>query len=282
MLELPELEVMAQLLNERIGGRRICGASSRHPWTLKTVDPAVDDLIGAHLSAVQRRGKHLVFSLDLGLHLVIHLMQAGRLVLCGSQTATTKATAFRLSLEGGEDLRVIESADVHQACVHVVRDPQDVEGIANSGVEPLTDEFTRACLAEAMRGKRRQIKHLLLDPLIVAGIGTAYADEILFAAKLSPIRYASTLSQDEIAALHGAIRTVLSLAVDEIAALAGGATLTPHERPFARVYGRTGLPCLACATKIVEIRYAQTKTYYCPSCQSQEPTVRDRRAWLAR
>jgi formamidopyrimidine-DNA glycosylase len=272
MLELPELEVMARLLNERIGGRRISGANALHPWTLKTVDPTVDDLIGGHLLAVRRRGTSLVFSLDSGRYLVIQLMLSGRLVWCGAQTATTKATAFRLSLEGGEDLRVIESADVRQASVHVVHDPRDVEAVAQSGVEPLTDEFSRAYLAGAVHGKRRQIKHLLLDPSIVAGIGTAYADEILFAAKLSPIRYAATLTEEEIAKLHEAIRAVLSFAVDQIEASAGGATLTPHERLFARVYGRTGLPCLACATRIAEIRYAQTKTYYCPSCQTQGTT----------
>ena len=229
MPELPELEVMARVLRGTILGRTILEASAVHPGILKTVEPAVRDLIGARLVGVERMGKHLVLSLREDLHVVIHLMLAGRLVVCGSHTAVTKATAFRFGLEGGEDLRVIESATTHRASVHVVRSPMDVERVAKAGIEPLSSAFSALALETRSCGERRHVKHLLADQTIIAGIGSVYADEILFRAKLSPIRYASTLSHEEILRLHAAVQEVLREAIDQLEAASGGATLTPHD-----------------------------------------------------
>lgn len=282
MPELPELEVMARVLRGALMGRSVLEGAACHPGILKTVEPVLREAIGARVRGVQRLGQHLVLSFRDDLHVVIHLMVAGRLVLCRSRTALTKATAFRLRLEGDEDLRVIESATSHQASVHVVRDPMDVEGVAQAGIEPLSPAFSVSAVEEQTRGKRRQLKHLLTDQTLIAGIGSIYADEILFRAKLSPIRYASTLTKEETTRLHASVQEVLRDAIRELESASGGATLTAHERPFLRVAHRTGLPCPTCGTKIAEIRYARTQTYYCPPCQSQGPTSGDRRVWLAR
>ena len=282
MPELPELDVMQEVLTDRIVGRTMVAVDTFHPGILKTVDPGLDALVGKTFKTISRRGKHLILTVDDDLHLVVHLMLAGRLILCQSNTKATKATGCLITFADGEDLRIIENATIHRVRVHVVRDPADVEAIANAGVEPLSSDFTIDYLSGQVTGRKRQLKKLLIDQTIVAGIGTAYADEILFAAKLSPIRYGTTLGENEIHRLHESIQSVLRWATDEIRAEAGGATLTPHERPFARIYMKTEEACPECGTKIAEIRYAQTKTYYCPGCQSQGKSSRDRRSWLTR
>jgi formamidopyrimidine-DNA glycosylase len=282
MPELPELDVMQEVLTDRIIGRTIAAVNTFHPGILKTVEPGLDSLVGKSIAAISRRGKHLIFTVSDDLHLVVHLMLAGRLVSCQSNTKATKATGCLITFEDGEDLRIIENTTIRRVRVHVVRSPSDVEVIANAGVEPLSSDFTIDYLSQHVLGRKRQLKKLLTDQTIIVGIGTAYADEILFDAKLSPIRYGTTLYEEEVHRLHESIQSVLRWATDEIRAEAGGATLTPHERPFARIYKKTEQPCPDCGTKIAEIRYAQTQTYYCPNCQSQGKSIRDRRAWLTR
>lgn len=268
MPELPELEVMAGVLGRAVMGRRILEAAALHPGLLKTVEPVLSEIVGTRVRGARRMGNHLVLTFRDDLHVVLHLMLAGRLVLCRSRTALTKATAFRLRLEADEDLRLIESAASHQAALYVVRDPMDVEQVAGAGVEPLSPAFSRAALQEQTLGKRRQLKHLLTDPSVIAGMGSIYADEVLFRAKLSPIRYASTLTEEETTRLHTAVQEVLRAAIRELERTCGGATLTPNDGTFLSVAHRTGLPCATCGAKIAEIRYARTKTYYCPRCQS--------------
>lgn len=280
MPELPELDVIQEVLTEKIVGRTIAAATPYHPGILKTVDPGLGSLVGNSIATISRRGKHLIFTVSDNLHLVIHLMLAGRLVLCRSATKATKATGFLIAFDDGEDLRLIENTKTHRARVHIVRDPADVEAIAAMGVEPLSDDFTVDYLRNYVQGLRRQAKKLLMDQTMIAGIGTAYADEILFDAQLSPIRYGTTLNEDEVVRLYASIRSVLQWATDEVRGEAGGATLAPHLRGFLRIYMKTEQPCPECGTKIAEIRYAQTKTYYCPSCQAQGATIRDRRSWL--
>jgi len=282
MPELPELDVMQEVLTEKVIGRTIAAVRVYHPALLKTLEPDLDSLVGRRFTAISRRGKHLVFTITDDLHLVVHLMVAGRLILCRSNTKATKASGCVLTFDDGEDLRIIENASIRRVRVHVVCDPLDVEAIANAGLEPLSDEFTVPYLSRHVLERKRQLKKLLTDQTIIAGIGTAYADEILFDAKLSPIRYGTTLGADEIDRLHASIQSVLRWAIEEIRADAGGATVTPHERRFARVYKKSEQPCPDCGTKIAEIRYAQTKTYYCPGCQCQGSSIRDRRSWITR
>jgi len=252
MPELPELDVMQEVLAERIIGRTIVAATAFHPGILKTVDPGLDSLVGKSISGISRRGKHLVFSVADDLHVVVHLMMSGRLILCRSNTKATKASGFLITFDDGEDLRLIENTKTHR----------DVPAIAAMGIEPLSDDFTLDYFQTYVQGRRRQLKKLLIDQTMIAGIGTAYADEIL--------------------RLHESIRSILLWALDEVRAEAGGATLTPHKREFLRIYKKTEEPCPECGTKIAEIRYAQTKTYYCPTCQSQGAVIRDRRSWLTR
>ncbi len=280
MPELPDLEVLRDVLTRKVLGRRIVRSRALRPGILKTVDPPLEALIGEQVNEISRRGKHLIFTLRSDLHFVVHLMLAGRFVLCRSDTRLTKASGLVISFADGEDLRLIENGPIKLVQIYVVADPMQVDAIAHAGIEPLSSEFTVERLTEMMRGRRRQAKKFLTDQRIIAGIGSAYADEILFAAQISPIRYVSTLSEEEITRLHVAIVSVLESAINEIRARIGDSLFTDEIRDFLKVYKRTGDPCPICGTPIREIRYAQTRTYYCPTCQSGGKTIPDRRSWI--
>jgi formamidopyrimidine-DNA glycosylase len=282
MPELPELEVLKELLDHSIGGRTVTGARAIRPGLLRTVDPPLDALIGRILAAIDRRGKHLIFAFGSDLCMVVHLMLAGRLLVCDAATRNTKATGLTLTLDDGRDLRLVEGGHTKRAALYIVRAPEDVERLARTGVEPLSPDFTVDRLAELAANRRRQAKKLLTDPSQIAGIGTAYADEILFAAEISPVRYVNRLSREEIARLHGAVQEVLRDAIERIRADAEGGAFVGEQRRFVKVYKRAGEPCPRCSTPIEEIRYAQTRTFYCPSCQAGGRQLPDRRSWLTR
>jgi len=282
MPELPDLEVLKEILQRRVAGREIASVRTLRPGLLKTVEPPLEALVGEAFENIERRGKQLVFTLRSDLHLVVHLMLAGRFVLCKSDSRPTKATGLVITFIDGEDLRLIENGPMKLASVHVVRDPRQVKGISEAGLEPLASEFTVDALVQMVEGRRRQAKKLLTDQKMIVGIGTAYADEILFEAQISPIRYVNTLSPEEVERLHAAIQSVLQKAIEEIRARAGDRLFTDEIRDFLQVYKHTGEPCPVCGTKIAEIRYSQTRTYYCPTCQASGRALPDRRSWLKR
>lgn len=281
MPELPELEVLRDVLAMHVCGATIAEAIALRPGIVKTLVPTLDALHGERFIDVRRRGKHLILTCREDLHLVVHLMLAGRLVLTREGTRRTQATGFCVTFADGRELRLVENASAKRARVHIVRDPLDVAAVATTGPEPLEDAFTVAALAGRLT-ERRQVKKVLTDPTAVAGIGTAYADEILHAARLSPIRYANTLEADEIECLHREIGRVLRAAIERIRAHAKGDLVADNRRRGMSVVGRTGEPCLECGTPVAEIRFADTRTYYCPTCQSRGKTLADRRAWLTR
>jgi len=282
MPELPDLETLKEALAPKITGRKITAARPLRPGILKTVTPPIDSLVGERFTGISRRGKHLILTLRPDLHLVVHLMLAGRFILCRSDLRLTKATGLVVSFADGEDLRLVENGPVKLVRVHIVADPIDVPEIAQAGIEPLSPQFTLEALTGMVQGCRRQAKKLLTDQRVIAGIGSAYADEILFSARISPIRYINTLSEEEIFRLHKAIVEVLKNAIGEIRTRLGDTLFTDEVRDFLKVYKRTGEPCPVCGTRIEEIRYAQTRTYYCPSCQSAGRRLSDRRSWIRR
>lgn len=282
MPELPELDVMREVLEARITGRTIREGRAYRPGILQTVSPPLEALGGRSFGGVSRRGKHLVLSVGDDLYVVVHLMVAGRLVLAASATKVTKATGFVVSFEDGEDLRLVENGSTKRAKVYLVRRPDDVEALARSGIEPLSAQFDAVALARVLRAGRRQLKKTITDQALMAGIGTAYADEILFRARLSPIRYGNTLDDEETERLCAAIRDVLSEAVERTRRQSAGHLVGERRDEGMAVYQRAGEPCPACGEPVAEIRFAETRTYYCPRCQSKGKTIADRRAWLRR
>ncbi|MEE8566139.1 MAG: DNA-formamidopyrimidine glycosylase family protein [Candidatus Bipolaricaulota bacterium] len=267
MPELPELEVLKEVLERRVVGREIGMVRILRPGVLSMGGVPVEALNGNLFSEVSRRGKHLVLSAGRDLHMVIHLMTAGRLIICRGNTRATKATSLIVAFSDGKDLRLVENGPVKLVQVHMVKDPLQVKRIAQQGIEPLSSALTTVALNDMVAKRRRQAKRLLTDQQMIAGIGSTYADEILFDAKISPVRYVNTLCSMEIEQLRRSITKVLENAIEQIRIRIGDSLFTDEVRDFMRVYKRTGQACLVCGTKIAEIRYANTRTYYCARCQ---------------
>jgi formamidopyrimidine-DNA glycosylase len=184
--------------------------------------------------------------------------------------------ALRVHLDTGGGFDLTEAGTQKRLAVYVVRDPADVPGITRLGPEPLTDEFTVEVFAALLDGKRTQIKGLLRDQGVIAGIGNAYSDEILHVAKMSPYRLAATLTPDDVAALYDAMRTTLFDAVQRAGGLAA-ADLKAEKKLGMRVHGRSGQACPVCGDTVRQVSFATSFLDYCPTCQTGGKPLADRR-----
>jgi formamidopyrimidine-DNA glycosylase len=283
--ELPEVEALAAFLRERAIGRVIARIDVGAISVLKTYDPPVTALQGLEITGVSRHGKFLDLDVS-GLHLVVHLSRAGWLRWSDALPATAvrpgkSPIALRVRLDDpdlpsdpGFDLT--EAGTQKRLAVYVVRDPQEVTGIATLGPDPLDPAFDVAALARLLEGSRQQIKGLLRDQSVLAGVGNAYSDEVLHAARLSPYAIAGKLTEGDVERLWTAVRTVLTEAV-EAAAGKPAKELKDAKRAGMRVHGRTGMPCPVCGDTVREVSFADRALQYCPSCQTGGKVLADRR-----
>jgi formamidopyrimidine-DNA glycosylase len=215
------------------------------------------------------------------LHLVIHLARAGWLRWRENLPAEPprpgkSPLGFRLRFTDGAGFDLTEAGTKKRLAVYLVADPAEVPGVAALGPDPLADSFTTGALAGMLAGRRTQIKGVLRDQKIIAGIGNAYSDEVLHAARMSPFRLAASLTEDEIAGLHAAIVSTLREAVDRSAGLAAG-DLKAEKKSGLRVHGRTGEPCPVCGDTVREVSFADSALQYCPTCQTGGKPLADRR-----
>ena len=281
MPEMPELQVLAETLDARLAGSVITAGQLVAFSALKTYAPPLEALAGLVIAGVGRRGKLIDVDAS-GLHLVFHLARAGWVtwhdrVPAGVPRPGRSGLALRITLDDGAGFSLTEAGTQRSLAVHVVEDPTDVPGIARLGPEPLSDAFTVEVLAGILRDAAgSQLKGILRDQSRIAGIGNAWSDEILHAAKLSPFTPASSLDAGAIAALHGHIQQVLG---DAIAALRGLelADLKDGKRSGMNVHGRTGQPCPVCGTTVAEVSFADSSLQYCPRCQTGGRLLADRR-----
>jgi formamidopyrimidine-DNA glycosylase len=293
MPELPEVESLARFLRERAGGQVIDRADSAAISVLKTYRPDLTALRGRIITDTQRHGKFLDLVAapapgadgsqhDEGpLHLVIHLARAGwlrwRENLPEAPPRPGKSPlAFRLRFTDGAGFDLTEAGTKKRLAVYLVTDPAEVPGVAALGPDPMADTFTVAALAGMLAGRRTQIKGVLRDQKIIAGIGNAYSDEVLHAARMSPFRLASSLTDDEVAGLHAAITATLREAVERSAGLAAG-DLKAEKKSGLRVHGRAGEPCPVCGDTVREVSFADSALQYCPTCQTGGKPLADRR-----
>jgi formamidopyrimidine-DNA glycosylase len=276
--ELPEVEALAAYLRERAVGHAITRVDVAAIGVLKTYDPTPMALHGALITGVSRHGKFLDIDVD-GVHLITHLARAGWLHYRDSlPTAPPKPgrgpIALRVHLDDGSGFDLTEAGTKKSLAVYLVRDPSEVPGIARLGPDALavTEEEFRARIG-AQHG---QIKGVLTDQTVLAGVGNAYSDEILHTAKLSPFALAHRLSEDDLGKLHDAVRTVLT---DAVARSTGqkAATLKAEKRSGLRVHARTGLPCPVCGDLVREVSFADRSLQYCPTCQTGGKPLADRR-----
>ncbi|MBO8192231.1 Fpg/Nei family DNA glycosylase [Streptomyces oryzae] len=293
MPELPEVEALRGFLTERLTGRTVRRVLPVAISVLKTYDPPLDALEGRAFTEVVRHGKFLDLALggeragsarpDDGLHLVFHLARAGWLrwqdALPAAPPRPGKGPlALRLELAGepAEGFDLTEAGTQKRLAVHVVRDPEDVPGIARLGPDPLSPGFDREAFAALPTGRRQQIKGLLRDQSVVSGIGNAYSDEILHAAKMSPFRLAADLSDAEVTTLFTALREVLVSAVERARGMSA-AELKAGKRLGMRVHGRAGEPCPVCGDTIRSVSFRDSTLEYCPTCQTGGKPLADRR-----
>jgi formamidopyrimidine-DNA glycosylase len=280
MPELPEVEALAAFLRTHATGHVVTRAEAASFAVLKTFDPPLTALSGLTIGDVGRHGKFLDLSCG-DLHLVIHLARAGWLrwrddIPDKPVKPGKSPLAFRLVLDDGSGFDLTEAGTQKRLAVYLVRDPMQVPGVATLGPEPLADDFTAESLAAILKERRMQIKGVLRDQHIIAGIGNAYSDEVLHAAKMSPFKLASSFTPGEIATLHAAIVTTLRDAVDRSAGMAA-ADLKGEKKTGLRVHGKTGQPCPVCGDTIREVSFADSSLQYCPTCQTGGKPLADRR-----
>jgi formamidopyrimidine-DNA glycosylase len=289
---LPEVESLRRLLTERAVGRPVARVDVAAISVLKTYDPPVTALAGLWVTGVARHGKFLDLCVGDDLHLVVHLARAGWLQwrenLPGAPPRPGKGPlALRVHLGPREDdpegsdasygFDLTEAGTKKGLAAYCVRDPADVPGIARLGPDPLADEFTVEVLAALLaKAGRAQVKGVLRDQSLVAGIGNAYSDEVLHAARLSPFKPASSLTPDDVAALHAVIRATLADAIERSAGLAT-AQLKGEKKAGLRVHGRTGQPCPVCGDIVREVSFADRALQYCATCQTGGQPLADRR-----
>jgi formamidopyrimidine-DNA glycosylase len=284
--ELPEVEALAADLRERAVGRVIDQASIAEFAVLKTYDPPLTALHGATVGGTSRRGKFLDLAAspaDSGpeLHLVTHLARAGwlrwRESLPEQPPRPGKGPlAFRLRFADGAGFDLTEAGTRKRLAVYLVTDLAAIPGIASLGPEPLDPDFTAQTLAGILADRRTQIKGVLRDQKLIAGIGNAYSDEVLHAAKMSPFRLASSLSQDEVEALYAVIVGTLREAIGRSDGLAAS-DLKKEKKAGLRVHGKTGEPCPVCGDTVREVSFADSALQYCPTCQTGGKPLADRR-----
>jgi formamidopyrimidine-DNA glycosylase len=280
MPELPFVTTLVENLWPHVEGRTIERVLVRGVSALKTFDPPVESLAGGRITGIRRRGKLLIFDVAPGLVMVMHLRRNGRLQILPRRTGrTARDLAVAFAFDDGTDLRMIEIGPKKAASVWLFRQGEEDgrEPLDGLGVEPLSSAFTVAALGELLRVERTQVKRFLTLQRFIAGIGNAFADEILWEARLSPMTLTTALTAAEVVRLHGAVRTVLETALDAHRREFAGALPMREPLHLLRIHRHGGEPCPRCGTPIAVIYYEEKETYYCPTCQTQGVVYADRR-----
>jgi formamidopyrimidine-DNA glycosylase len=281
MPEMPEVESLARFLTQKCVGHAIARVDLVAFSALKTYSPPLSALVGIEIEAVNRHGKFLDISAQ-GLHLVFHLARAGWLRWRDSlPDAPPKPgrgpLAMRLRLDDGSGFDLTEAGTQRKLAVYVVDDPMSIPMVATLGPDPLADDFDESALAAVLtEAGRAQIKGVLKDQRTIAGIGNAYSDEILHAAKLSPFKPANSLTDAELNVLFRAIKDELAGAISRAEGLAA-ADLKSEKKSGLRVHGRKGENCDICGDTIAEVSFADSSLQYCPTCQTGGKKLADRR-----
>jgi formamidopyrimidine-DNA glycosylase len=286
--ELPEVEALAAFLRENAVGRTVIRSDVAAFSAVKTFDPPLTALNGLTVTGANRYGKFLDLEVD-GLHLVTHLSRGGWLQWRDRLSSVPPKPgrgplAFRLHLapapdsdddpDGAAGFDLTEAGTQKRLAVYLVRDPLDVPGIARLGPDALQVDLDT--FAALLAGERAQLKGVLTSQSVLAGIGNAYSDEILHAAKLSPFAIAARLTEPQVSTLYTAMRQTLTDAVTRSVGQRA-ATLKSEKRSGLAVHARTGLPCPVCGDTVREVSFADKSLQYCPTCQTGGKNLADRR-----
>ena len=273
MPELPEVETTRRTLAPHLIGCVFTGSRLEWPKAIAYPDPAsfARRLSGRRIVDLERRGKHLIFVLDDGSRLIIHLRMTGSLQLAAQAASPTRFTRNTLLLDGGAELRFVDLRKFGQLWLVGADEPEQLP-FSNTGPEPLDLGFTADALATLLHRRHGKLKATLLDQHVLAGLGNIYVDEALFEAGLHPERSMESLADDDIARLHGAIVAVLRRGIQN-----QGTSYRDFVGPFGdrgsnqeelRVWRQEGKPCPRCGSPILKVRSAGRGTHLCSTCQS--------------
>jgi formamidopyrimidine-DNA glycosylase len=274
--ELPDVELYLHALRPRLVGAQLERIRVASPFLVHTVDPPLAVAEGRHVGELRRIGKRVVWELEGDLYLVIHLMIAGRFRWAERGTAIPARLGLAAFDFDTGTVLLTEAGAKRRATLHLVADAAGLQALDPGGIEPLA--ATPEDFAAALTRENHTLKRALTDPHLFSGIGNAYSDEILHAARLSPVRLTSAMAPEEIGRLHDATRRTLTEWRDRLIAEAGEAfpkKVTAFREGMA-VHGRYGKPCPVCGTRVQRIRYAENETNYCPRCQTGGRILSDR------
>jgi formamidopyrimidine-DNA glycosylase len=283
MPELPEVAALADFLDENLRGAAVTKIQIASVAVLKTADPPFSALEGRAVTGVRRFGKFISMEAD-GLYFVFHLARAGWVRFTEHPTDIQLKMgkgpiAARLLFAGASGplgLDLTEAGTKKGLAVYVVRDPSDVPGIATLGPDPFSPGFDVDTLAQILGSSSQQVKGLLRSQSVIAGIGNAYSDEILHAARTSPFAAAKSLDRDAVQVLYDAIHNILGTALTDARGKAPS-ELKDAKRSHMRVHARTGEACPVCGDTVREVSFADTALQYCPTCQTKGKILADRR-----
>lgn len=275
MPELPDITVYIEALETRIVGQRVEGVRVASPFLLRTARPPLESALGRSVVELRRLGKRICVGLEGELWLVLHLMIAGRLHWKGKGAKVSRQHLAAFDFGNGT-LLWTEAGTQKRASLHVASGERGLAELDPGGLEVLRSDAGQ--FAEALLAENHTLKRSLTDATVFSGIGNAYSDEILFAARLSPLAQTQKLSATEIARLYEATRNTLTEWTRRLREEAAGGfpeKVTAFREGMA-VHGRYKQPCLRCGTKIQRIRYASNETNYCPQCQTGGRLLADR------
>jgi formamidopyrimidine-DNA glycosylase len=278
--ELPDILLYLHALEPRVVGRRIDAIELGSPFLLRSVEPRLDRATGRLVEGLRRLGKRIAFELEGGLFLVVHLMIAGRFKWSEKPAADRKRgvrpSALLTMRFAHGTLALTEAGTVHRASLHVVEGAAALAAHDPGGLEVLDSDA--AAFDDALKQANHTLKRALTDPRVFSGIGNAYSDEILHAARLSPFRMSQSLSADESRRLYEATCTTLRAWIDRLREQAAGefpAKVTAFHDDMA-VHGRYGKPCPRCGSPVQRIVYAANEANYCATCQTGGRLLADR------
>ena len=281
MPECPDIVVYIEALEKQIQGRTLKCVHIASPFLLRTAAPPISSVEGKKVVDLRRLGKRICIGLEDDLWLVLHLMIAGRLHWKEGNAGASKRDLAAFDFDCGT-LTLTEAGTQKRASLHVVAGEAGICNLDPGGLEifdPKADrEGGQEAFATALQSANHTLKRALTDPRLFSGIGNAYSDEILFEARLSPVRLTQKLTPDELARLHAATRNTLTQWVERLREEAGAGFpegVTAFREGMA-VHGRYKQPCPRCGSKIQRIRYAANETNYCPACQTEGKLLADR------
>ncbi len=286
MPELPEVEALARYLTAQVQGTTITRVEVGALSALKTFEPPIDSLQGRTLGGVSRRGKYLcILTCDprgeAERWLVVHLSRAGwvqwRTTVPAARTKPGRGPlALRVGLSSGAGFDITEQGTEKRLALWVVDDPNSVQGVARLGPDPLGEGFDALTLATALGGRPGNLKSVLTDQSVIAGVGNAYSDEALHRARMSPFKPAGKLTPEEIDRLYRALTGVLADASARSTGLPAKG-LKDEKRSGMAVHGRTGEVCPVCGDTVRQVSFATKALQYCPTCQTGGKPLADRR-----